>query len=54
MTHTTVKNCADCPFSRPLDGDRHVCTNAVTANNVVRGHWAVGTDCLDAIAKEVK
>ncbi len=42
------RTCADCPFSRPLGGDRHVCQCHVTASDVVRGHWTPSTDCFIA------
>lgn len=44
-------NCGSCPFARPLDGNRHVCTNSATAQDVVRSHWEPKTDCLDEIAQ---
>lgn len=44
------RTCADCPFSRPLGGDRLVCTSHITPCDVVRGHWTPSTDCLSIFA----
>jgi hypothetical protein len=42
------RTCAECPFSRPLGGDRLVCQCHLTASDVVRGHWTPSTDCFVA------
>lgn len=45
---TAVTKCSECPFARPLDGNRYVCTGVRSASvhDVVRGHWEVTDDCL--------
>ncbi|MDF0553119.1 hypothetical protein [Kamptonema sp. UHCC 0994] len=48
-TELEIVNCATCPFARHLDGNRYICTDSATANDVVRGHWEVGTDCYEKI-----
>lgn len=46
-----IRNCASCPFSRPLGGDRYVCIEHCTGSDVVRGHWQPSLDCLSIFAK---